>query len=188
MTDPRAAVFAAIKSARGGAAFTPMEVAQVDDLLDRLRVPHAAAPLARRIGPAGLALIKSFEGCRLTAYRCPAGVWTIGYGSTGAHVREGMTISPERAEALLRGDLARFEAAVAKAVPAATQNQFDAMVSLAFNIGVAAFAKSTVARKAKAGDHAGAAAAFSLWNKAGGKVLPGLTRRRAAEAELYRKG
>lgn len=195
MTD-RTAIFAAVKAARGGSGFSEMEVAQLDDCLDRLKVPRAAsavpsrslAPSARNIGAEGLALIKSFEGQRLTAYKCPAGVWTIGYGSTGSHVRPGMTISEAEAEALLRQDLARFENTVAAAVPKATQNQFDAMVSLAFNIGTAAFAQSTVARRAKAGDHKGAATAFALWNKAGGKVLPGLTRRRAAESALYLKG
>lgn len=139
----------------------------------------------RSIAAAGLALIKSFEGCELTAYLCPANVWTIGYGSTGAHVKRGMTITSAQAEDLLKKDLARFESAVKAAAPTATQGQFDAMVSLAFNIGIAAFQKSTLLRKHKARDHVGARAEFARWNKAGGRVLPGLTRRRAAEAALY---
>lgn len=140
----------------------------------------------RAINKAGLELIKASEGLRLKAYRCPANILTIGYGSTGSHVREGMIITEAQAEELLRSDLRRFEDAVAEAVPGANDNQFSAMVSLAFNIGIDAFAKSTVARKAKAGEHLAAASAFALWNKGGGKVLPGLVKRRAAEAQLYR--
>jgi lysozyme len=142
--------------------------------------------MTRRINKAGLDLIKSFEGLALKAYLCPARVWTIGYGSTGAHVKPGMVITEAEAERLLREDLMRFEDAVAKAAPDATDNQFAAMVSLAFNIGEAGLRKSTVLRKHLAGDHLGAASAFAMWNKGGGKVLPGLTRRRAAEAQLYR--
>ena len=182
----RKPIFDLIKSARGGKGFGDMEVAQLDDCLDRLGVPRGASG-ARRVGKAGLNLIKSFEGLKLTAYLCPAKVWTIGYGSTGQHVKQGMAITEAQAEELLRDDLARFEASVARTVPNATQSQFDAMVSLAFNIGVAGFEKSTVARKAASGDHIGAARSFALWNKAGGKVLSGLTRRREAEANLYRK-
>lgn len=141
--------------------------------------------MTRKIGQRGLALIKSFEGLALKAYKCPAGVWTIGYGSTGPHVVPGKAITEKEAEALLLEDLSRFEAAVDAKCPKATQNQFDAMVSLAFNVGSAGFTRSTVARKHNAGDHAGAARAFGMWNKAGGKVLAGLTRRRAAEAALY---
>lgn len=140
----------------------------------------------RRINEAGLKLIKSFEGLSLKAYLCPAKVWTIGYGSTGPHVSAGKIITEAEAEELLREDLERFEAAVAKAAPDATDNQFAAMVSLAFNVGEAGVLKSTVMRKHLAGDHVGAASAFAMWNKAGGRVLPGLTRRRAAEAQLYR--
>ena len=139
----------------------------------------------RTIGTSGLAIIKQFEGCKLTAYRCPAGKLTIGYGSTGPHVKAGMKISQDRAEALLGEDLKRFEAAVARNAPLATAGQFDAMVSLAFNIGTTAFAKSTLLRKHKAKDYAGAQAEFHRWNKADGKVLAGLVTRRAAEAKLY---
>jgi lysozyme len=139
-----------------------------------------------KIGPSGLELIKSFEGWRDTAYLCPADVLTIGYGSTGAHVKAGMTITKERGTALLRADLARFEAAVTKVIIVdVTQNQYDAMVSLAFNIGVAAFTGSSVARRVNATDFKGAQASFALWNKGGGRVLPGLVRRRAAEAKLF---
>lgn len=140
----------------------------------------------RRINQAGLDLIKSFEGLKLKAYLCPAKVWTIGYGSTGSHVKPGMAITEAEAERLLRDDLDRFEDAIAAAAPNATDNQFAAMVSLAFNVGVTAFLKSTVLRKHLAGDHMGAATAFGMWVKAGGVKLAGLVRRRAAEAQLYR--
>jgi lysozyme len=141
----------------------------------------------RAINKEGLELIKQFEGCKLTAYLCPAKVWTIGYGSTGSHVKPGMTITQAEAEELLRSDLRRFEDAVANAAPDATDNQFSAMVSLAFNIGISALLRSTVLRQHKAGNHDAAADAFAMWNKAGGKVLAGLVRRRAAEEALYRK-
>jgi lysozyme len=145
-----------------------------------------AAGSARQIGPRGLALIKEFEGLELKAYLCPAKVWTIGYGSTGPHVTPGMVISEAQADALLQKDLDRFEAAVAEDTPGATQNQFDAMVSLSFNIGIGAFEKSSVLRQHLAGDHRAAAEAFGMWVKAKGKTLPGLQRRRAREADLYR--
>lgn len=146
-----------------------------------------AARGRRRINAAGLALIKEFEGCRLQAYRDPVGIWTVGYGSTGAHVKPGLTLTEAQCEALLQEDLARFEQAVERAAPKATDNQFAAMVALAFNIGITGFGNSTVLRKHRAGDHKGAADAFKMWNKAGGRVLAGLTRRRAAEADLYRR-
>lgn len=141
-----------------------------------------------KIGSKGLALIKRFEGLRLKAYLCPAKVWTIGYGSTGAHVKPGMEITEAQAEKLLLDDLARFEKAVSDAAPNASQDQFDAMVSLAFNIGIAGFQKSSVLRLHKAGRHSGAADSFALWVKANGKTLPGLVRRRADEAHLYGGG
>lgn len=141
----------------------------------------------RFINRAGLELVKQFEGCKLTAYKCPAGVWTIGYGSTGDHVRPGMTITKDQAEELLRSDLRRFEAAVQTEAGDATDNQFSAMVCLAFNIGIAAFARSSVLRWHQAKNTGEAANAFRLWNKAGGKILPGLVKRREAEAALYRK-
>lgn len=146
----------------------------------------ASTVRGREIGPRGLALIKEFEGLHLKAYLCPAKVWTIGYGSTGPHVKPGMVITEAQADALLLKDLDRFEDTVAQAAPSANRNQFDAMVSLAFNIGIGAFLKSSVLRRHLAGDHRGAAEAFGMWNKAGGRVLLGLQRRRAREADLYR--
>lgn len=139
----------------------------------------------------GLALIQEYEGFRSKAYICPAGVLTIGYGSTGKHVTRGMVISKAEGLALLVKDVARFEKAVNALKVALTQNQFDALVSLAFNIGTGNFNKSTLVRKLKAGDMPGAAAQFAVWNKAtvNGKltVLPGLVRRRAAETALFNR-
>jgi len=141
----------------------------------------------RRINRAGRELIKSFEGCKLDSYRCSGGVATVGYGHTGPDVRIPMTITQERAEELLDNDLRRFEVGVEALVgnAATNDNQFSALVSLAFNIGLGALATSTVLRRHKAGNPVGAANAFLMWNKAGGRVLPGLMRRREAERRLY---
>ena len=137
------------------------------------------------IGEKGLELIKSFEGLRLRAYLCPAKVWTIGYGHTG-DVRGGQVITQSQADDLLKQDLRRFEIAVRKLVKVPlTQNQFDALVSFAYNVGEAALSRSTLLRKLNAGDLAGTKLEFAKWNKGGGKVLAGLTRRRADEANLF---
>lgn len=147
-----------------------------------------AVASVRQINAAGLAVIKEYEGLRLIAYPDPAtngDPWTIGWGHTGQDVYKGLTITEAKAAQLLFKDLKRFEAAVAKLAPVATDNQFSAMVSLAFNVGEANFGKSTLLRKHNAGDYAGAKAEFARWNRAAGKVMAGLTRRRAAEAELY---
>lgn len=141
---------------------------------------------SRTINKAGLDLIKFFEGCRLTAYVCPAGVLTIGFGSTGKHVKPGMRVTPAEAERLLKTDLQRFEQAVSAAVKVRlTDNQFAACVSLAFNIGTGAFTGSTLVKKLNASDFEGAAGQFERWNKAGGRVLAGLTGRRMAERDLF---
>lgn len=137
-----------------------------------------------KISQKGLDLIKRFEGLRHEAYKCPAGVWTIGYGHTG-DVQNGALITAEGAEAQLREDVARFEEGVRHIVGPCTQGQFDALVSFAFNLGLGALMSSTLLKKHKSKDYAGAAGQFLRWNKAGGKVLPGLTKRRAAEAALY---
>lgn len=141
-----------------------------------------------KINQAGIDLIKSRESCRLKAYKCAAGKWTIGYGVTGDWVHEGLEISQEEADGLFAAELNRFDATVAKTCPESTDCQHSAMVSLAYNIGTGAFAKSSVARLHNAGKFAEAAQAFALWNKGGGKVLPGLVARRAAEATLYLAG
>lgn len=140
-----------------------------------------------KINPEGLEIIKSYEGLRLQAYLCPANVLTIGFGHTGPDVKPKMHITAQQAEKLLQADLAEFEEGVTSMLGAAktNENQFSAMVSLAYNIGVTAFKASSVIRHHRDGNTSKAAASFKLWNKGGGKVLPGLTKRRAAEAALY---
>lgn len=138
----------------------------------------------------GIALIKQFEGCKLTAYQDSVGVWTIGYGWTqpvdGKPIRAGMTIKQETAERLLRTGLVSYESDVSRLVKVGlTQWQFDALVSFTYNLGARSLSTSTLLRKLNAGDYAGAADEFLRWNKAGGKVLNGLTRRREAERALY---
>ena len=137
------------------------------------------------ISEAGLALIRQFEGLRLSAYLCPAGIPTIGYGST-AGVQMGQTITAERAEELLREDVRQFEAAVSRLVKVPlNQGQHDALVSFAFNLGAKALEKSTLLRLLNAGDYSGAAAQFDRWVYASGKKLSGLVKRRAAERALF---
>ncbi|MFA9597738.1 lysozyme [Citrobacter telavivensis] len=138
----------------------------------------------------GIALIKQFEGCKLTAYQDSVGVWTIGYGWTqpvdGKPIRAGMTIKQETAERLLKTGLVSYESDVSRLVKVGlTQGQFDALVSFTYNLGARSLSTSTLLRKLNAGDYAGAADEFPRWNKAGGKVLNGLTRRREAERALF---
>lgn len=134
----------------------------------------------------GIELIKQFEGCKLTAYLCPAGVLTIGYGHTGPGVTPNLKISINEAERLLRLDLVRFEAGVAQAVTMPlNQSQFDALVSFTYNLGVGALRGSTLLKVLNTGYYQAAAEQFAKWNKAGGRVLPGLTRRRGAERALF---
>ncbi len=134
----------------------------------------------------GIGLIKDFEGVRLSAYHDVVGVLTIGYGHTGPDVSLGQTITPPQATRLLVADIANFEAAViAACTTAPNQNQFDALVCFAYNVGIGGLRKSSVLKAHNRHDFQSAARAFALWNKAGGKVWPGLVRRRAAEAALY---
>lgn len=147
-----------------------------------------------KLSDEGLRLIKSFEGyhTRLkdgscAAYLCPAGVPTIGYGCTEG-IKLGMVWTAEQAEEALRREIAKFENAVTKSVTVdINQNEFDALVSLAYNIGVAGFQRSSILRRLNKGDRKGAAQAFHMWNQGGGRVLPGLVSRRAREAALFLK-
>ena len=144
-----------------------------------------AIPSGYGLGPDGLALIKQFEGLKLNAYKCPADVWTIGYGTTTG-VKPGQAITEARAEELLRADVAKFVAGINDAVTVPlTQGQFDALVSLAYNIGLGAFRTSTLLRLLNKREYASAAKQFDRWNRAGGRVLAGLSRRRAAERKLF---
>ena len=139
----------------------------------------------------GLSLIKSFEGFSAKPYKCPAGVPTIGYGATYYPDGKRVTmadkpVSEADATAMLRSMLASYEAGVSRYVQVPlTQGQFDALVSFAYNLGLSALKGSTLLRLVNARDYAGAAAQFARWNRAGGKVLPGLTRRREAERVMF---
>lgn len=172
--------------------FRQSEVDALDAALDH---SAAARSSTRKIGPEGIALIRRFEGCArlrrdglVEAYPDPGtggDPWTIGWGATGVGIAPGTLWTQEECDARLERDLERYAADVARALGDAptTQDQFDAMVSFHYNTG--AIARATLTRKHKAGDHRGAALEFARWNKAGGRVLKGLVRRRAEEAALY---
>ena len=138
-----------------------------------------------KINNKGLELIKKYEGCRLLAYKCPAGVWTIGYGHT-ADVKSGMAITKVDAERLLLQDLKRFEEGVEALVKVPlTSNQFSALVSFAFNCGLAALRSSTLLKKLNVGDLNGAAREILRWDKVNKKPVEGLTKRRKEEQQLF---
>jgi lysozyme len=148
--------------------------------------PADGREMTMQTGAAGLALIKQFEGCVLSTYRCSAGVCTIGFGHTGRDVKPGLTITADRAEELLRRDLAVVDAALERLITAPLrQHQWDGLASLVFNIGVPAFARSTMLKLLNAGAHAKAGDQFPRWNRVGKAVLPGLVKRRAAERDLF---
>lgn len=135
-----------------------------------------------KLSPAGQRLIEQFEGRKNLAYLDGGGVWTIGIGHTRG-VRRGMTATNAQIDAWFAEDSAEAVAAVNNAVKVPlTQNQFDALVSLAFNIGAFAFSTSTLVRKLNTGDTTGAAVQFMRWNMDNGQVVAGLTNRREAEA------
>lgn len=139
-------------------------------------------------GNGGIALIKQYEGLRLTTYKDAVGIPTIGYGHVETPIPPGgtRTITAEDAEQILREDLQRFEHDVNNMLTVeVTQNQFDALVSFAFNLGPANLKSSTLFRKVNSGDFNGAAEEFPKWNHAGGQVLAGLTARRNAEKNLF---
>ena len=144
-----------------------------------------------KMSAAGLATVKEFEGLRLKAYKCPAAVWTIGYGHTSAAgapiVNPDLVITKEDAEEILKEDMEQYEAGVRKYVKVdLTQGQFDALVDFAYNAGVGALAKSTLLKRVNAGKFDEVPAEFMKWTKGGGKELPGLVRRRRAEVKLWR--
>ena len=161
--------------------------------------PHHSTPLgdrlSRHISPAGIALIKRFEGCAkrrpdgcFAAYPDPGtggDPWTIGWGATGMSIVQGTVWTAAECDARLEHDLVRFSREVARAVgdSPTSQNQFDALVSFHYNTG--AIAKATLTKRHKAGDFTGAQAEFGKWVHAGGKRMNGLIRRRAEEAALY---
>lgn len=144
-----------------------------------------------KISEKGLSMIERFEGCLLKSSNKLDGVWTIGYGQTGSYygkrVRRGMTTTKAEAHAWLRDhSIKTYEDAVTQAVKVPlNQNQFDALVSFAYNVGVGALKQSTALRKLNVGDYAGAADALTMWTKCNGKVLAGLVRRRKEERALF---
>lgn len=134
----------------------------------------------------GIDLIKQFEGCRLAAYKCPGGVWTIGYGHTGIDVSPDLEITQQEAERLLKSDLIIHCNNVEKLVKVPlNQNQFDALVSLEYNIGYGAFKNSTLLKLLNEKKYKEAAEQFERWKYEGGKVLAGLVRRREKEKALF---
>lgn len=164
--------------------------------------PRPSTSPGRRVSRNGIALIHGFESCRLEAYPDPGSAdgkpWTIGWGSTGRDIGPGVKWTQAQADARFASDLAKFEDGVNMLLGATptTQNQFDAIVSIAYNIGLdidadtiaEGLGDSTLLRKHKAGDFEGAAKAFASWRFNDGREMRGLIRRRAAEAKLYRGG
>lgn len=179
-----------------GRGFRPADVLVLDDAIDLALSGDDGDPADRpyAVSDAGIELIKRFEGCRLSAYPDPGSggePWTIGWGTTridGQPVRPGMKVSQAQADDLLRADVARHAAEVAAALGEAptTQAQFDALVSFHYNTG--AINRATLTRRHRAGDFKGAAREFARWTRSGTRTMPGLVRRRAAEAALYRGG
>jgi lysozyme len=136
-------------------------------------------------------LLKKFEGCKLKAYKCPSDKWTIGYGHTSAagepFVKEGMTITQDEAEAILKRDIVKYENGVNDLVKVKlTQHQFDVLADFAYNAGVPQLKTSTLLKKINAGNFDAVPAELMKWTKGGGKEIPGLVRRRRAEAEWWR--
>jgi lysozyme len=146
-----------------------------------------------KVNAEGYALIKRFEGCRLKAYKCPANVWTIGFGNTfyenGDKVKEGDVITQQRADELAKFIIDQFAVSITPFIlKPLNDNQFSACVSLAYNIGTGGFKRSSVFKKLNINPQDPTIAdSFKLWNKGGGKVLNGLVTRREAEIQLYFK-
>ena len=159
-----------------------------DDLDDMLGI----ATDEMHISPSGIDLICNFEGKRLVAYDDGVGVWTIGFGTTiypnGIKVKKGDVCTEAQAKAYMAHDLKKFELVVNNAVNVSlNQNQFDALVSLAYNIGTNAFKNSTLVKKLNAGDIRGATNQFDVWINAGGRRMQGLVNRRAKEKNIFSK-
>ena len=138
-----------------------------------------------KLGERGTEILKYFEGCKLTAYQDSVGVWTIGYGHTKG-VYDGMTITQDQAEQMLLSELEEYEGYIENMVTVPlTQNQFDALVVWVYNLGPTNFKNSTLLKELNAGNYNAAGQEITRWNKAGGKVLAGLVKRREAEPELF---
>ena len=145
----------------------------------------ALGMILMNLGYKGTKLLKYFEGCKLTAYQDSVGVWTIGYGHTKG-VYDGMTITQDQAEQMLLSELEEYEGYIKDMVTVPlTQNQFDALVVWVYNLGPTNFRNSTLLKELNAGNYNAAGQEITRWNKAGGKVLAGLVKRREAEAQLF---
>jgi GH24 family phage-related lysozyme (muramidase) len=202
----RKPIFDAVRTMLGR-SFTPDEVGQLDEAITAAegslgatatppKKPSAPAG-GRALGSAGADLIKSFEGCAkdrhngtFEAYPDPGTggkPWTIGWGATGSGIAPGVVWTKAQCDDRFDADMQRYADDVSRAIggAATTQNQFDALCSFHYNTG--AIGKATLTKRHIAGDFTGAANEFAKWNRAGGKVMAGLTRRRAAEAALYKK-
>ena len=174
-----------------GGSLSQSQVDQINVLISSFQ-QNTAGDTAMKVSQFGIDLICSFEGLRLNAYDDGVGVWTIGYGTTlypnGIKVKRGDTCTLPQAKDYMAHDLKRFERAVYENVKVSlNQNQFDALVSLTYNIGATAFGESTLLKKLNSGDYKGAAAQFDVWIKAGGKRLDGLVKRRAKEKAVFLK-
>jgi lysozyme len=159
----------------------------IDRLVYNMDLQTEDLVFPRRTNEAGIALIKEFEGLHLTPYLCSARVWTIGYGHTRT-VHAGMTLTPEEADRLLNEDLWLFERAVARLVTVRlNDNQFSSLVCFTFNVGIANFELSSLLKLLNRSWYDQVPAQLLRWNHANGEVLGGLTRRRIAEAQLWKK-
>lgn len=194
----RKAIFDAVREAAPGDVFgDPGNILALDNLLDALGVPRDEQS-ARAVSPEGIAMMHKWEGLgkkrpdgKVEAYPDPGSrdgtPWTIGYGSTGPDIKKGTVWTVKQAEERFARDLAKFAKGVTDAIGNAptTQGQYDAMVSLAYNIGLGAFLGSTLLRRHMAGRFDEAAKEFGRWVYNDGKVMQGLVNRRADERERY---
>lgn len=188
-------MFEAVRPFAPSRKFSAQAVRLLDQVADLFGLP--ADGVAMKPSAAAIKLLHEFEGLAkvrpdgmIEAYPDPGPTglpWTIGWGSTGPGITKGTVWTREQADARFEADVAKFAAGVSEALQGApaTQNQFDALTVFAYNVGLANLKGSTLLRKHRAGDYAGAAREFGRWTRAKGKVLNGLVRRRAAEAALY---
>ena len=154
----------------------------IDQNLELWQMPY------KDVNMTGIELIKKFEGLRLESYKCPAGVWTIGYGTTKG-IKEGQKITKEQAEKMLMDTYLQCESQVAKMVTVPLkQHQLDALVSFVYNLGQGALRGSTLLRRLNSGNYSGAAEEFDKWVFANGVKLKGLVARRQAERDMFEGG
>ena len=178
-------IFSNVRKLAGG-SLSQLQVDQINHLIAGFQQKQ------KTVSAAGINLICSFEGLKLKAYDDGVGVWTIGFGTTvypnGNKIKKGDTCTEAQAKAYMAHYLKKFELAVNNGVTVPiNQNQFDALVSLAYNIGIKAFTNSTLLKKLNVGDIRGASAQFEVWNKDNGRVVQGLVNRRAVERKLFEK-